>query len=1279
MSSSGKPRTTKGDLRRLAEDRLKGETPPARDRKPDTHAVRLVHELEVHQIELQMQNEELLRARQDVEGLLARYTDLYDLAPTAYVTLDSGGSISQANIEATRLLGVERAALKGRQLRQFLAEADRRDFGDFLKTVFVGCGRGRCDVTLARPGQGPLYVRIEGLAFEDGHTCRAALLDLTQERQAREQQVRLAQLEAQKLVSSERGRRALLSTAEDARAAAAALAESEQRLRSLYSSMSEGLVLHELVYSDGKPKDYRIIEVNPAFETITGLTRAQVTGALASVVYGTGIAPFLDVYAKVAETGIPTSFETEWSPMAKAFHISVFSPARGRFATVFTDVTERKRAEEALRRSEERFRAVASNTPDHILMQDADLRYEFVLNPQLGLTERDMLGKTDYDFLSRVEADQLTTMKRQVMESGRALRVEVPLTSREGGLEFFEGSYVPRRDDRGRVNGLIGYFRNVTERRRTQTRLSEQALMLASVNDAIVGYDADYRVTFWNRSAELMYGYSEAEASGRVSTDLFQPVYVHGTREQMAERLAADGHIEVESLRKTRDGRHISVEAHVIALRDEQGAIAGYVSVDRDITERKRADEALRKSNSFNQSIIDSSSDCIKILDMNGRLTFMSPAGQRLLGIKDMAAYLNLPYEQFWEGSDREAAAAAIREARQGQGGSFQGYCPTADGVPKWWDVSISPVPGTEGKPESLLVVSRDVTERRRSDEALREAKETLEVRVRERTAELTTEIEERKLAEQRLAAASQYSRSLLEASLDPMVTINSEGRITDVNEATIKATGATRVELIGTDFSEYFTEPEKAREGYKQVFSRGYATDYPLTIRRGDGRLTDVFYNASLYRDADGAVRGVFAAARDVTARKRAEALAEAERQRLRDVLNMLPAYVILLAPDYTVPFANRFFEERFGKSMGRRCYDYLFHRMEPCENCETYTVMKTKGPHHWEWLGPDGRNYDIYDFPFRDADGSPLIMEVGIDITERVQAEQALQKAHDTLEVKVDERTADLKRSNEELEQFAYVASHDLQQPLRMVASYVELLRKRYAEKLDPNADKYINYAVGGAKRMQALINDLLMYSRAGTRAISFSPVDLETVLEKAEANLAVAIRQATATIEHNRLPIVSGEEVQLVQLFQNLLDNALKFRGGDPPVIRITAEGIEDSRIQGLKPERNEQPLDSSNPRPLESFWRISVSDNGIGIDPQHSERIFKIFQRLHTEEEYPGTGIGLAVCRRIVERHGGRIWVEPGQTKGTKFAFTLPRRNSPDAPGAMTREEQFKDER
>ena len=226
-----------------------------------------------------------------------------------------------------------------------------------------------------------------------------------------------------------------------------------------------------------------------------------------------------------------------------------------------------------------------------------------------------------------------------------------------------------------------------------------------------------------------------------------------------------------------------------------------------------------------------------------------------------------------------------------------------------------------------------------------------------------------------------------------------------------------------------------------------------------------------------------------------------------------------------------------------------------------------------------------------------------------------------------------ADLERSNKELEQFAYVASHDLQEPLRMVSSYTQLLARRYQGQLDAAANEFIAYAVDGANRMQKLINDLLAYSRVGTRAKALAATDCTAVLDQALANLKAAIETSGAVVTHDPLPTVMHDNLLLVQLFQNLIGNAMKFHVEMPPRIHVSA---------GQKGDE----------------WVFAVRDNGIGIDPQYAERIFTIFQRLHTREEYAGTGIGLAICKKIVERRGGRIWVESQPGRGSTFYFTIP---------------------
>ena len=271
----------------------------------------------------------------------------------------------------------------------------------------------------------------------------------------------------------------------------------------------------------------------------------------------------------------------------------------------------------------------------------------------------------------------------------------------------------------------------------------------------------------------------------------------------------------------------------------------------------------------------------------------------------------------------------------------------------------------------------------------------------------------------------------------------------------------------------------------------------------------------------------------------------------------------------------------------------------------------------------------------------GPREVTDLAVDVNtmrERILDELAASRQANT---DLQAHTQELERSNSELEQFAYVASHDLQEPLRKVASFTQLLQRRYAGQLDARADQYIEFAVDGAKRMQALINDLLQYSRLGRSAREPALVSSDAALAQARNNLATAIEETGATVEAGHLPLVLAELTLLTAVFQNLLSNALKFSGGKPPRIVITTTRDEP-------------------------FWLFSFADNGIGIDPEYAERIFVIFQRLHARDQYAGTGIGLAMCRRIVDYHGGTIWLDTAFSGGTRINFTLPAVGSDTIP-------------
>jgi light-regulated signal transduction histidine kinase (bacteriophytochrome) len=274
--------------------------------------------------------------------------------------------------------------------------------------------------------------------------------------------------------------------------------------------------------------------------------------------------------------------------------------------------------------------------------------------------------------------------------------------------------------------------------------------------------------------------------------------------------------------------------------------------------------------------------------------------------------------------------------------------------------------------------------------------------------------------------------------------------------------------------------------------------------------------------------------------------------------------------------------------------------------------------------------------DYVTKPLDGAEVLARIDTHLTlHRLRRQLARQNEQLQEEIAARrEMEVALRRSNTELEQLAYVASHDMQEPLRMVASYLQLVAQRYKGRLDADADEFIGYAVDGAKRMQALINDLLAYSRLGTKARPFERTDCNKLVDIALRNLAIARAESGAQVTSDTLPEVMGDPSQLLQLFQNLLSNAFKFKRIDPLQVHVTAQAVDGA-------------------------WRISVSDNGIGIAPEYFERIFVLFQRLHGRGAFPGTGIGLALCKKIVERHGGEISVDSQEGRGSTFSFTIPR--------------------
>ena len=454
-------------------------------------------------------------------------------------------------------------------------------------------------------------------------------------------------------------------------------------------------------------------------------------------------------------------------------------------------------------------------------------------------------------------------------------------------------------------------------------------------------------------------------------------------------------------------------------------------------------------------------------------------------------------------------------------------------------------------------------------------------------------------------------------------------------SEGLLKLLGVTEAEF-GTTLEDYLkrilpADVNQMRRAVQQALQSPGMFDLESRVLRADGQVRTFYWRGESFMDSQGIPARIIAISVDITERKLAEESIRESEDKFKYIFDysMIGNSITLPSGEIRV---NRAFCEMLGyaeEELSKKRWQEITHpedielsaqAIASIYNGEQESVRFSK-----RYLHKDGSVIwaDVSTVARRDEAGQPLyFMTAVLDVTERKRAEEAVQKVTD-----------ELRRSNAELEQFAYVASHDLQEPLRMVSSYVQLLAKRYQGKLDTDADEFIAFAVDGAKRMQNLINDLLAYSRVGTRGHEPTLVSMEQLLQEAAGDLQFAIEDSGATITHDPLPVVKGDPLQLTSVFQNLLGNALKFHGSEPPAVHVSASSGNNE-------------------------WIFSVHDNGIGIDPRFDDRIFVIFQRLNERNAYAGTGIGLAICKRIILRHGGRIWVESQVGQGATFYFTLP---------------------
>ena len=690
------------------------------------------------------------------------------------------------------------------------------------------------------------------------------------------------------------------------------------------------------------------------------------------------------------------------------------------------------------------------------------------------------------------------------------------------------------------------------------------------------------------------------------------------------------------------------------------GLLVGvYWLLQRRIRERKQAEEektrlitSLQESDRKFRAIFNQTFQFIELLSVEGILL---EANQTALDFGELQAnqVIGRPFWEcpWWASSPetQEELKAAIVQAAADEFVRYEVDVIGAGDRVATIDFSIKPVKDEKGRVVLLICEGRDITLRKKAEAVICELNAELEERVEERTAQLEA-------ANQQLQESYNLLQTVIDSNPNPIFVKDCQGRYLFMNSPGADLFNKSVEEIIGQDDTVLFP-PEVCAEikanDHRIITSGNYEILEETVLVEGEWRTYSTTKNAC--RDSQGNILGLVGFARDITPLKQTQevlrqaneelelrvqartvelskaiaALSESE-ERLRLFIENVPSAIAMFDREmrYLATSQRWLLDYNLGEQeiIGRCHYDVLpeipERWKEDNQSVLAGEVIKSEEDSFLRANGTtDWLRYALHPWHNSTGEVGGIIMFTEV-ITQRKEAEQKLKKA-----------IAELARSNQELEQFAYVASHDLREPLRKIKSYTDLLVKRYQGQLDEKADKYIAYITDGAVRMQTLITDLLTYSRVGRGEISLEPTGLGAVLNRTLSDLSNVIRESNAVITTDPLPTVKANPTQMGQLLQNLIANAIKFHGQQLPHVQIRAV-LHDQ------------------------LWTICVQDNGIGIEPQYAERIFVIFQRLHTKDEYPGTGIGLAVCKKIVERHGGQIWVESELGRGTTFCFTLP---------------------
>jgi PAS domain S-box-containing protein len=868
------------------------------------------------------------------------------------------------------------------------------------------------------------------------------------------------------------------------------------------------------------------------------------------------------------------------------------------------DVTERILAEEAQAKQHAFLRQVLDIIPNPIFVRDREGNITMAnksIADFYGTTVDELIGTQDVNQnLDSEQVDHHRAEDHAVMDSLQGVFIlDEKIITPDGETYYWQIHKQPLISSSGTADQVLVALVDVTQRKLAEEAQAVQHAFLRQVLDIVPNQlfvrNRKGFITLANRAMAEFYDTTVDKLEG--TQDVNHRWSIEQVNKFRAEDCAVmDSCQEVFTLNEeiiSPRGEKCWVQVHKKPLIDSNGKADQVLIALIDVTERRLSEKRIREEKALSDSIINSLPGIFYLFDAQGKFLSWNKNFEEVSGYSTEEMLERHPSD-FFVGEDQQSVAQTIQEVFVEGESRVEAQFVSKSG---------------ESTPYYLTGVRVELNEQPYVSGSGIE----------------TTAI---KQAEEALQAAKDYAENLIETANAMVVALDDEGRVQTFNKAAERISGYKKSDMVDRNWFEVMTPRDRYPEvwdEFERLMEGGMPKFFENPILTKAGLERHISWSNSEVIEK-GKVVGVISFGQDITERKLAE-----EELLLKDIVfDSSIAANSIAGNDGVITHVNPAFlqlwgYETTGDAIGNPVSSFFVNEEDAIP---VITALNETGSWSGEFLAKktSGATFISQGFAtvVQNKQGEQIGYQSGnLDMTDQKEAEKQLNKAND-----------DLARSNAELERFAYVASHDLQEPLRMVTSYLQLLERRYKDKLDGDALEFINYAVDGSSRMKTLINDLLAFSRVGTHGLDFSQTDCETVMKNVLNNLQIVIEETKTRITHDPLPQVTADAGQIQQLLQNLVANAIKFHGENSPLIHV---GVKQN----------------------EKYWVFSVKDNGIGIDPQYFERIFVIFQRLHNNEEYSGTGIGLAVGKRIVERHGGRIWIESKSGNGSTFFFTLPK--------------------